>query len=135
MSISMYIFDDASLRSTFFVVLGIAIGLLVWLLARNPLPPLLVFGSLAIICPFHAVRLYWRNDSMIGGLRRANYSYTTGLVTLSSGNVLVVLGFILDRLLPVYAGSVLLITGIGLLVAASSLLFKHIIRGGLTSQR
>lgn len=129
------IFDNASLSAAFLVLLGIAVGLLAWLLGRDPRLPLVIFGSLAIICPTHAVRLYWRNDSMIGGLPRANYSYTGGLVILSSGNVLVLQGFILGRLLLVYAGSLLLIIGIGLLVGASSLLFKRIVRGGLRSQR
>jgi len=72
---------------------------------------------------------------MIGGLRRANYSYTGGLAALASGNVLVIQGFVLGKKLVVYIGSTLLIVGIGLLVGASLLLFKHIMRGGLRSQQ
>lgn len=123
------------MRRTVYVLIVIAAGLFAWSLVRDPLPPLVIFGSLAIICPAHAVRLYWRNDSMIGGLRRANYSYTGGLAALASGNVLVIQGFVLGKKLVVYIGSTLLIVGIGLLVGASLLLFKHIMRGGLRSQQ
>ena len=135
MLVIMNIIDVRRLKSALIIVVTILTGLVAWQVFRTPHIALLIFCCIAIMSPFHAVRLYWRNDSMIGGLPRANYTYTVGFVILASGNLLTCWSFLSNNEGLVYLGSLLLIAGIGFLVGASSLLFKHIIRRGLRSQQ
>jgi len=93
----------------------------------------LLLAGIATICPFYAVRLYRINDSIIGGLAKANYGYTGGLLVLFLGNALTCWGFLSARRGFVYAGSIILVAGIGVLLAACSVLFHHIVRGGIRS--
>ena len=130
-------FDVLRTRSALAVIVAIFISMGAWFFFGNPSIALVILCGIAIMAPFQAVRLYWENDSMIGGLPRANYSYNIGLVVLALGNITTCIGFFYpmkDRPeLLVVLGSVLLLIGIGILVGASSLLFKHIIRRGLKS--
>jgi len=125
------------MRSTLITFLAILVATMSWAILGEPVVSLIILCGIAIIAPAHAVRLYWENDSMIGGLPRANYSYTIGLVILAAGNVITCLGFLYpfqsNQNFMIYLGSLLMLAGIGTLVAASSLLFQHIARRGLKS--
>ena len=117
--------------------LAILMAAISWSVIGEPGVALIILCGIAIFAPAHAVRLYWENDSMIGGLPRANYSYTIGLVILAAGNVITCIGFMYpfqgNQNFMIYIGSLLMLAGIGTLVGASSLLFQHIIRRGLKS--
>ena len=129
----MRIFRDGCPTEIIMIVAAIVAAIVVWQVIREPRAAILILCGVAIAGPLQAVRLYWQNDSMMGGLPKANYSYTSGLVILASGNITTCYGFMIEDAGIIYLGSFLLLGGIGTLVGASTLLFKHIIRRGLRS--
>lgn len=131
----MHNFDTGRFKVTSLIALGILLSVVLSKLLRAPEIALLLLAGIAAVCPLYAVRLYWKNDSMIGGLPRANYSYSAGLVTLWAGNVLTCWGFLSANKGSVYLGSVVFVGGIGILLAACSLLFQHTIRRGVRSPK
>jgi len=129
----MHNFDAGRFRTVSVITLGILLSAALSEFLNAPNVALMVLVGITTVCPLQAVRLYWRNDSMIGGLAQANYSYSAGLVILWTGNVLTCWGFLSADMGLVYLGSVVLVAGIGILLAACSMLFGHIIRRGIRS--
>lgn len=115
-------------------ILGMIIAVGIWGFSGDPRIPLVILCAIATLGPMHSVRLYRKNDRMMGGLSSANRSYILGFCILASGNIMTCWGFLNARIEMVYLGSVLLLVGIGFLIGASSLLFSHIIRRGIRSK-
>jgi hypothetical protein len=120
--------------SPLIIILCVTIAVGIWGLSGDPRIPLVILCAIATLGPMHSVRLYRKNDRMMGGLSSANHSYTIGFCILASGNIMTCWGFLNARIEIVYLGSVLLLIGMGFLIGASSFLFSHIIRRGMRSK-
>lgn len=130
----MHNFDIRRLKSTLLVLAGIGTAFVFWQILHSPTVALILLCSVVIVSTFHAaIYLYLKNDSMMGGLPQANYSYALGWVVLTSGNVITCWTFVSAHKEIAYFGSVLLVAGTGMMVGANFILFKHIIRRGLRS--
>jgi len=124
------------LKGALLAGLGIGFGLVFWQILHQSEIALSIFASVVIICVYYAaVPLYRENESMMGGLPQANHGYTSGFAVLLVGNLVTCCAFLISSKELVYAGGFLVLLGTGLMILANQVLFKHVIRRGLTSRR
>ena len=135
MLIFMQISGFRRVKGATLALLAIGCGLLFWHILRQKEIALSVFASVVVACVYYAaVPLYRENESMMGGLPQANHGYTSGFAVLLVGNLVACWAFLISSKELLYAGGFLVLLGTGLMILANQVLFRHVIRRGLTSQ-